>query len=572
MLSRACRGGRAHWRHSPESRGPAPTQVEALQNARIRSTLLVLGFMSTVVTVSGCPGVSSGAGGRSASEEPAGSAAPPSASGGDLEPAALEILIEGSGRVDQVRDGGGVTLTAVPDPGWVFNGWIGLDTTDNPVTIPVEAAEGIGAHFVPSDSEGPAVGDADADGVADDPDACPDTPPGDDPDDSGCGASQRDGDGDGVNDDSDECPDTAGGAAVDESGCEIIDEGPVEDACGVGDCFAAHDDGGCDYLDCCATVCAAEASCCSREWSRTCVAMAGVMCVEIEPPAAPECGDGVVGDGEECDDGNIVSGDGCDDACRVEGPEVVCGDGAVEVGEACDDGNTAGGDGCGVDCQVEPPDPVCGNGILEAGEECDDGNGVSGDGCDAGCRREPDQGPPEESTWASTQLLFLSDSKGGFFMEPESYTLDALGWLVSAQVTVDTASIEVAYAGTVVVLATAMPLGLPIDLVRVEDVFGSPGDTMTLSAVVDTFSVVLLGNEATWTFDYTVVLTFETAASGMFVIEFIATGQQTGTLSVDGTQITWIAVEGELMVCFDDMCELPTPLDEVLDLGIWTAN
>ncbi len=61
--------------------------------------------------------------------------------------------------------------------------------------------------------------DSDGDGVPDDADACPGTPPGVQVDASGCAI---DSDGDGVTDDIDECPDTPKGAIVDHRGCWVV--------------------------------------------------------------------------------------------------------------------------------------------------------------------------------------------------------------------------------------------------------------------------------------------------------------------------------------------------------------
>ena len=61
--------------------------------------------------------------------------------------------------------------------------------------------------------------DADADGVADSIDSCPNTAQGEVVDSNGCAASQLDGDGDGVSDADDACPGTAAGATVDNGGC-----------------------------------------------------------------------------------------------------------------------------------------------------------------------------------------------------------------------------------------------------------------------------------------------------------------------------------------------------------------
>ncbi len=61
--------------------------------------------------------------------------------------------------------------------------------------------------------------DSDGDGVFDDADRCPNTPPGVAVNANGC---ERDSDGDGVGDSIDKCPNTPAGAKVDETGCTII--------------------------------------------------------------------------------------------------------------------------------------------------------------------------------------------------------------------------------------------------------------------------------------------------------------------------------------------------------------
>ncbi|MFH1426080.1 MAG: DUF4215 domain-containing protein [Candidatus Kerfeldbacteria bacterium] len=78
----------------------------------------------------------------------------------------------------------------------------------------------------------------------------------------------------------------------------------------------------------------------------------------------PECGNGILEDGEECDDGNTNDGDGCSALCLL--PE--CGNGIVEEGEDCDDGNTDNGDGCSNECTYEE-NPECGDGIVDPGEQ-----------------------------------------------------------------------------------------------------------------------------------------------------------------------------------------------------------
>ena len=65
----------------------------------------------------------------------------------------------------------------------------------------------------------PFVFDNDGDGVSDVFDACPDTPEGEQVNQSGCSAAQRDLDGDGVDNNQDICPNTPAGEEVNEQGC-----------------------------------------------------------------------------------------------------------------------------------------------------------------------------------------------------------------------------------------------------------------------------------------------------------------------------------------------------------------
>ena len=130
------------------------------------------------------------------------------------------------------------------------------------------------------------------------------------------------------------------------------------------------------------------------------------------------CGNSQVEGDETCDDGNTESGDGCSAdclnvedgyTCPKEGGACTkqdipaaaeCGNGKLEDGEACDDGNKSAGDGCSSDCRIEDGYSCetagkacskavqCGNGKIESGEACDDGNSNSGDGCSSKCEIE----------------------------------------------------------------------------------------------------------------------------------------------------------------------------------------
>src|SRR6266852_715454 len=67
--------------------------------------------------------------------------------------------------------------------------------------------------------------DADADGVPDAVDKCPNTPKGEPVDASGCSESQKDDDNDGVPNSRDKCPNTPQGQVVDENGCPVLFQG-----------------------------------------------------------------------------------------------------------------------------------------------------------------------------------------------------------------------------------------------------------------------------------------------------------------------------------------------------------
>lgn len=131
---------------------------------------------------------------------------------------------------------------------------------------------------------------------------------------------------------------------------------------------------------------------------------------EVPPlDAAPQCGNGVLEQGEACDDGNSIleacaygmqSCTVCDSNCKLAvGATSVCGDGVVdaEAGEACDDSNTFsepcayGETSCEVcldDCHLGAgATSYCGDGLLDLleGEACDSGAANSDTSADA-CR------------------------------------------------------------------------------------------------------------------------------------------------------------------------------------------
>ncbi|HEY8374840.1 MAG TPA: DUF4215 domain-containing protein [Nannocystis sp.] len=97
-------------------------------------------------------------------------------------------------------------------------------------------------------------------------------------------------------------------------------------------------------------------------------------------PPPPECGNGVVEDGEACDDGN----DDDADMCRTDCTLPVCGDGIVQPTEQCDDGNDDDTDVCVSGCALAR----CGDGFVQAGVEQCDAGASNGDGSYGGCTSE----------------------------------------------------------------------------------------------------------------------------------------------------------------------------------------
>jgi len=136
----------------------------------------------------------------------------------------------------------------------------------------------------------------------------------------------------------------------------------------------------------------------------------------------PRCGDGLQDSWEECDDGNNANGDGCDSTCRLE---FVCGNGVCESDrnetcglcpeDCCPCGDGVCDSSLGETCKMCKEDccPNCGNGILDSGELCDDGNNEDGDGCTSDCKIESGQAVCGNGIWESGEECDDGNNENG---------------------------------------------------------------------------------------------------------------------------------------------------------------
>lgn len=484
---------------------------------------------------------------------------------GDVVPSGafeLGVAVEGGGEVERTDTGTLVTLLAVPNPGWAFAGWTGIGTSANPVTIVLDRDMVVSAVFVPADEDddgvadgidacdgtvpgdvvdaagcGAAQRDSDADGVTDDLDACAGTELVAEVDASGCAATQRDSDGDSVNDALDECPGTGLGAGVDERGCaahqrDSDGDGVTDDldlcadsaageavgadgcpaepepdysaVCGVGKgCGTAQDSPGCADEECCTSVCDLVPACCETAWTAACVAF-----------AVSHCGI----------DADVGGSDGEDD----EPP---------------------GGGGT--------PVATCGNGLVEPGEACDDGNAFFGDGCTPSCQAEaPPDAPPDagDTVWYPDEPMFYFGRDG-----PEWYDLADDGVMTQAYVTPDLDLYS--EIGTITSVVNDVPLGVDVQVIRVDDLAGYEGEYYTAHLEIDEFQLTISGSTATWSFDMVQGHYVDLGPLNSSALEdFYLTGYQTGTVSADGSRIEWYSVSGTMTICYEED-HVPTGCD-----------
>ena len=104
-----------------------------------------------------------------------------------------------------------VSFTVTPSQNYLFKNWSGADTSsDNPLLLLVNSNKTLTVNFEKKDT--------DEDGVTNDIDQCPDTPNGEQVNETGCSSAQLDTDGDGVEDSVDQDNSTRSGVPVDDNG------------------------------------------------------------------------------------------------------------------------------------------------------------------------------------------------------------------------------------------------------------------------------------------------------------------------------------------------------------------
>ncbi|MCH7840658.1 MAG: thrombospondin type 3 repeat-containing protein, partial [Planctomycetes bacterium] len=358
--------------------------------------------------------------------------------------------------------------------------------------------------------------DADGDGVCGDADACPDTAPGEPVDEQGCSAGQLDPDQDGVPSGEDNCPNDSNPNQEDTDQDGV---GDVCDACpGSDDTQDVDADGLPDDCDDC----------------------------PFDPDNDAD-GDGVCGDVDIClgfDDAIDADSDGipdgCDD-CPNDPDNDADGDGVCGDVDACpgfDDNQDSDGDGTpdGCDeCPFDPDNDADGDGVCGNLDQCPDTpKGIQVD--DVGC-------PSSAATWTSTRRLSTD------YVPPDQYAFDQDGVMTSADVTPNVRTIESnSNGGTVTVIDTVIPLGVPTTVYQIED-FLTAGGALVQTVTVDEFTLSLDGQQATWTLRYSVVNDVELPGSDPSSESTEFDAVMTGQVSVDGFEITFTEVTGNRTRC-----------------------
>jgi len=272
-----------------------------------------------------------------------------------------------------------------------------------------------------------------------------------------------------------------------------------------------------------------------------------------------ECG---VADIDSDSDGWLDCNDGCpNDANKIE--PGVCGCGITDDDSDLD-GTYDCNDGCPNDeNKIEPG--ACGCGQLETDsdndsvpdciDDCPDtppGTNVGGSGCAQ---------PP--TTWESSRTLSF------YQISPDNYNFATDGQLTHAEIDWDTNSLAINFSGNVISTVSEIPLDVETTVFELDNVFGLGSSAFVNRKItIDIFTFEVVGNTATWTFDYTIVDTIDILSS----IDLSSTrfnGWMTGTTSGSQNVMTFTELYGEQTDC-DPLCSTfsMNPVILVLSSGI----
>ncbi|MCH7995775.1 MAG: hypothetical protein IIB57_15210 [Planctomycetes bacterium] len=200
-------------------------------------------------------------------------------------------------------------------------------------------------------------------------------------------------------------------------------------------------------------------------------------------------------------------------------------------------------------------DGVCGN--IDFCSGTPEGTVVDQFGC-----------PPATSTCDSTRRLTTD------YLPPDAYNFNAAYHLTTAEVNPNVAVIESnSNGGTVIVIDTLIPLGMPTTVYRIED-FLTAGGVLVQTVTVDEFTLSLDGQQATWTFQYSVVNDVALPGFGPASERTEFDAVMSGDVSAADLEITFTEVTGAVTRCdlFGGGCNTRPLEPDEFGVVIWTRR